>query len=112
MDRLKIATTSKNLANVLRIDVKDQGKIQWDIRFNLPLCKNSVNHHTVRVLDQKGNKIMCHVDYHPGKAMISIYPLDFYEYHVYYTLVITKHVRSAQKKYLKKEIKIAFMINH
>ena len=112
MDRLKVATKSQDLTKILRIDLKDTGIIQWNIRFNLPLCRSSVNNQTVKVFDNIGKKILCNIDYDQKKQTIIIYPLDHYEIKKCYTLVITRHVKSTKKNHLKKEIRLLFMINN
>lgn len=111
MERLKVATNSQEIAKSLIIDLHDTGNIQWNIRFNLPLCKNSINNNTVKILDNQGKKVLCDVEYKPKTQTITIYPIDLFECKKYYTLVITRQVQTAKQNRLKKEFRLAFMLN-
>lgn len=86
------------------------GNFIWKVRFNIPLDPSSVNEINIFVLTSKNTILPTVARYNSETRELEVEPAVPYSKHEDYTLNISTRVRSAGGNYLRKPIKVEFVI--
>ena len=108
---IKIEDVTGEQKSKVRQSLKFQtGNFVWQVKFNLPLLKSSVNNKSCFVTTADGRPLNTTIHYNPSSQTIEIAPLEAYERHETYILTVTTKVSSLHGKRLKQNIQIRFLV--
>ncbi|MCL2576233.1 MAG: tetratricopeptide repeat protein [Defluviitaleaceae bacterium] len=106
-----IAAQNPNIKGRITTNITEpDGEVHWFIRFNIPLDPTTVNRNTMNITDKKGYILNSIITYDDTRNLIVLNPMDLYRQNESYILNVSKKVRPARGKPLKKSIHILFKI--
>ncbi|MDR2903679.1 MAG: hypothetical protein LBU77_04160 [Clostridiales bacterium] len=109
--KIKISTTNPELKNKIHYDIaQTDDKVNWYIKFNIPLDASSVNKKTMNITETNGYILNALIEYDSERNMIVLSPVDIYLQNEYYLLNISRKVRSEKGRPLKRAIHIMFKL--
>ncbi len=108
---LNIESVSDEMKNKVKQTLKFRtGKFVWRIKFSSPLNPATVNNRNLYVTSINQVPLKTQIRYDSVNRYIEIEPLEAYTENESYILTITKNVKSAGGKNLKKDVQVQFKL--